>query len=509
MLRLHRNEIFADRYLLKELLGARGVSEVWLTEDLQGAGGIEAVRIYAPHHKIDQVSLERLRSEVIKISNLSHPNLLPFKRFDVFEGIPYLVMPYIENGSVSNKMLEEGSLPEYEIALLLKQIGSALHYLHTSDPALMHLNIKPDNILIAANGEYLLTDYGISHRTRTTLSRITGQPVSLASAYTPPELFTSQPTYHMANDIFSLGVTLYELCTGQIPWMGSGGLGLLKGASVPYLPERYPRVMNNIMMACMDVNWEKRPAAKELEAEGDYYLENGNWKTYGRFGITTVKVIEYKKTSSLKSLLLATVILLALCATGYYFYLKSQASQPSGVAVTEAPVLQDSVLESASVISENAGNANDEIERAAPDVEKKNNTATREAAKLPAPIEKSSEKPEAVTSARAPAKTTELRNPAPAYPKPSSLEEFLRQLPNEEIPYKVRENWKPDILRYFTRSAAVNYVVKDQVVGILSAEDLVDILLSSDNTNTIRVNSAKRDDAGKIEEMSVQVITGN
>ena len=150
------------------------------------------------------------------------------------------------------------------------RVGAALAYLHAS--RLLHNDIKPDNILLskplAEGGSFLLTDFGISTRLRTSVrksSQGSREVKGMTQAYSAPELFGSQPKHAPATDIFSFGVMLYECCAGTVPWMGMGGLALNSGgAMIPQLPAGYSPALKTLAAACIALDPARRPTAKAL-----------------------------------------------------------------------------------------------------------------------------------------------------------------------------------------------------------------------------------------------------
>ncbi len=525
MFALQENGIFAERYILMRLIGTRAISEVWAAEDQLAGGALVALKIFAPLRRLDRASLDLLQHDVETNLSLSHPHILTFKSFEVYNETPYLVMPYMDKGSLGSRIQEERTLTEQEIALLLKQIGSALHYLHTRQPAYLHQNTKPDNILVADDGTFRLADAGLSQRTRSALYRSVGVANAQQAAYAPPEQFTAQPTAKAASDIFSFGVTLYEMCTGQQPWLGGGGLTLVQGAAVPYIPDTYSRVLSNIVRACMEVAWEKRPSAEELEAEGDYFLQHGNWKTFGRFGIVTVKMAEPEKEFPLKKVLIAAAVLILLCLGGYAFY--NQRSQapissseadavllPTGAAQQKMATVQEQApprgVDTTALSPERvepATAATAPVQAPATSPAATAGSATVPPAATTTPAASPAVKPQVKKETKKPVRKP-LRKPVPKaspYPRPTSLEGYFSELRNEAIPIEVRESWKPTILWYFTDRAAVNYVMRGKLIGVLSPDEIVDILLSSEDSAAVRISKAKRNDLGKIEEITVSV----
>jgi formylglycine-generating enzyme required for sulfatase activity len=269
------NDIFANRYLLLEKIGIGGFSEVWKANDQMAEDATVAIKIYAPERGMDEHGLKQFRREYAVVLNLNHPNLLTARHFDVIEGRPYLVMPYIQGGSLYGKLMEQGHFTEEEIAKMLVQIASGLEYLHKKD--VLHQDIKPDNILIDSDGSFLLTDFGISSRLRSTLRKSTTSAKSLTVAYAPPERFAKDPETLDSSDIFSLGVLVYELAVGEVPWMGSGGVSLTIGAEVPRLPEVFSNRFNNLIAVMMSLRTEDRPTASEVLSYARHFVTEGTW----------------------------------------------------------------------------------------------------------------------------------------------------------------------------------------------------------------------------------------
>lgn len=172
--------------------------------------------------------------------------------------------------------MDEDVLSEQDTAKLMMEIGDGLHYLHRQEPSILHQDIKPDNILIGDDGRYLLTDFGISNKMRSTLKKSTVGYSALTVAYAPPEKYANKPI-SASSDVFSLGVMLYECLTGDVPWGGDGGVMLLKGAYLPDLPERYPDRLNQVIKACLIQDAEQRPSASQIAGIGKFYQENGHW----------------------------------------------------------------------------------------------------------------------------------------------------------------------------------------------------------------------------------------
>jgi len=266
---------FATRYRLIRRIGTGGYSEVWLAEDTLAGNMPVALKIFAPDKGLDEQGIALFSKEYALVFNLNHPNLLLPKHFDVADGSPFLVLPYCEAGSAFSKI---GLMTESDLARFLNQAASALAYLHSQEPPIIHQDIKPDNFLIDDNENYLLTDFGISSKIRRTLTRSMGAQASAGTlAYMPPEKFSADKQLIKAGDIFSLGVTLYELLSGDLPFGDNGGLILKAGADVPNLPEHFHPNLNSLVKQSMQKEPWERPAAETLMESAQAFLKNGKW----------------------------------------------------------------------------------------------------------------------------------------------------------------------------------------------------------------------------------------
>lgn len=273
---MEENTIFANRYKLQKRIGMGGFSEVWSAVDQMADDTVVAIKIYAPDRGMDEQGLKQFRREYAVVLNLNHSNLLTARYFDVWEGRPYLVMPLIEGGSLYDKLEREGNFTEKQAAELIRQVADGLQHLHAHD--ILHQDIKPDNILIGKNETYLLMDFGISMRIRSTLRKQTGMMKAMTVAYAPPERFSAKPKQIPAGDIFSLGVLIYEMMTGDVPWMGNGGVSLQTGAAVPELPEDLSKPFRRLVVSMMALKPEDRPTPETLVEAASHYIRTGDWQ---------------------------------------------------------------------------------------------------------------------------------------------------------------------------------------------------------------------------------------
>lgn len=258
---LKPNVLFHDRYRLIEMKGRGAFGEVWLAYDTQLDDMKVAIKIYIA---LDTRGKEEFKGEYVTAFNLNHPNLLHAYHFDVFEDRPYLVMPYCPQSSTNLV----GKIEEPVMWQFIYDTASGLSYLHEKD--ILHRDIKPDNILIDESGKFLITDFGISVSFRSTLrqnsSEIKNNTDSIGGAipYMAPELFGEDAEAVKASDIWALGVTLFELSTGELPFFGNGGILQKTGAKIPKIKADYSDALKDVIKRCLAVNGWDRPNAAEL-----------------------------------------------------------------------------------------------------------------------------------------------------------------------------------------------------------------------------------------------------
>lgn len=251
-------DIIKGRYELVRFLGNGSFGEVWLAQDLLTGRNV-ALKIYL---SLDPAGVEEFKLEYTNTIDLSDQHLLTPDYFDVYDRRPFLVMRYCENGS-SSKLV--GNISEDQLWQFIEDVASGLNVLHNQSEPIIHQDIKPDNILVDRSGRFLITDFGISKRLRATMRRQSKRDVSSgAMPYMAPERFESNPKLTTASDIWSLGASIYELATGELPFSGFGGAMQRNGADIPSLNEDFSQALNEVMQSCLKVNVTERPNAIEL-----------------------------------------------------------------------------------------------------------------------------------------------------------------------------------------------------------------------------------------------------
>lgn len=258
-MQLQENTLFANRYQLINLLGRGGFSEVWLAKDNWTHLKI-ALKVYAPGTGMDANGLQEFCGELASVYDLNHTNLLKPQHVDTWENMPYLIMAYCSQGSCGSKL---GKMSETEMWKFIHDVAAGLAYLHGKD--VVHQDIKPDNILIDDVGNYLITDFGVSTRARSTLRKsVVSSSGGGTTAYMGPERFSRQPAPTKASDIWSFGAMCFELLEGVVPFGEIGG-GMQKGgAEIPAITADVSDVLKYTITKMLQKETWDRPTAATL-----------------------------------------------------------------------------------------------------------------------------------------------------------------------------------------------------------------------------------------------------
>ena len=228
-----------DKYELQERLGQSSIAEVWKAFDTQAQRNV-AIKFLHPNLQADPDFVTRFTREAQIIASLRHPNIVQYYDFSTTQlsrsasATPYFVMDYIEGGNLasymSNTPRERKLLPIGDIVRLFTSIGLAVDYAHQH--GVLHGNIKPANILLdkrhpASNamGEPVVTDFGVAGLLRVTAGSTSGS-WNNAPLYISPEQVMGY-TGNERSDIYSLGIMLYEFCTGTLPFLGSNPAAIM------------------------------------------------------------------------------------------------------------------------------------------------------------------------------------------------------------------------------------------------------------------------------------------
>lgn len=203
----------SNRYKIEEELGSGGMATVFLAIDTF-TGTKVAIKFLHPQHSKDFTYIERFNREAETAIKLDHPNIVKVLDFGSQQGEHFIVMEYIEGRTLMQVLQKNGKFTEDEGLLIAKSITDALDYAHSL--GIIHRDIKPQNIMLTNNGEIKVADFGIAKATTMTTLTQTGMFMG-SPLYTSPEQAKGEKV-DIRSDIYSLGITLFELIEGHPPF---------------------------------------------------------------------------------------------------------------------------------------------------------------------------------------------------------------------------------------------------------------------------------------------------
>lgn len=201
------------QYQITEMLGKGGMATVYKATQTT-INRTVAIKVLPRALMHDDTFMQRFRREAEVVARLEHFHILPMYDYGEYDGMPYIVMRFLEGGSLQERV-REGPLSWDQVVHILFQVADALDYAHSR--GVIHRDIKPSNIMLDAQGNAYLTDFGIAKVSEGT-AHLTGSGIVGTPAYMAPEQSNPGPPTP-AMDIYALGATLFEMITGQVPFV--------------------------------------------------------------------------------------------------------------------------------------------------------------------------------------------------------------------------------------------------------------------------------------------------
>jgi eukaryotic-like serine/threonine-protein kinase len=262
------NTLFDGRYRIVRKLGTGGMANVYLAED-EVLGRRVAIKILNDRHAGDDQFVERFRREAKNAASLSHPNIVSIYDRGEAEGTYYIAMEYLDGRSLKELIVARGPAPVNVAIDYARQILGAIRFAHRH--GIVHRDIKPHNVLVDAEGRLKVTDFGIA---RAGVSQMTEAGSIIGTAqYLSPEQAKGAPV-DQTSDLYSVGVVLYELLTGVVPFSGDTPVEIamkhLSSAPEPPSAKRaeVPRELDLVVLRALAKDPADRyQSAEEMDAD--------------------------------------------------------------------------------------------------------------------------------------------------------------------------------------------------------------------------------------------------
>jgi len=274
-------------YTIERELTGGGMALVFAGED-HDLGRKVVIKILPPELAAT-VSAERFRREILTVARLQHPHIVPILKAGEVDGLPYFVMPYVDGESIDVKLRRTGAFGVRESLGIMKDAARALAFAH--ERGVVHRDIKPGNILLAA-GSATVTDFGVAkalssaRRSGEKGSGLTNTGMSLGTIlYMAPEQAAGDPDIDGRADIYSLGITAYEMLAGAAPFANLGPREMLTARlTLPPPPlstirKDVPIGLEKLIAKCLAIDPADRPqsAASLVEALEDPETISGSF----------------------------------------------------------------------------------------------------------------------------------------------------------------------------------------------------------------------------------------
>src|SRR5205809_4073455 len=260
--------VFDGRYRIERKLGTGGMADVYLAED-QELGRRVAIKILNDRHAADDQFVERFRREAKNAAGLSHPNIVSIYDRGEAEGTYYIAMEYLDGRSLKELIVQRGPAPITVSVEYARQILSALRFAHRH--GIVHRDIKPHNVLVDADGRVKVTDFGIARAGASQMTEA-GSIVGTAQ-YLSHEQAKGAPG-DQTSDLYSVGVVLYVLLTGVVPFTGDTPVEIAMKhlSTVPDAPSTrrsdIPRDVDMIVLRALAKDpAERYQSADEMDAD--------------------------------------------------------------------------------------------------------------------------------------------------------------------------------------------------------------------------------------------------
>ncbi len=262
--------ILDRKYRIVELIGSGGMAQVYKAINMANRKTV-AVKMLKDEYKDDAEFLRRFSREANAILTLSHENIVRAYGAGTHDGLPYLVMEYVEGRTLKDLISKNGALPVRTAIGITCQILDALHAAHSH--GIIHRDVKPQNVIVTDKGRVKLADFGIAREVKASTVTFSGQKVLGSVHYISPEQAKGTIATEQS-DLYSVGVCLYEMLTGSVPFDSDSTVTIalmhLQEKPTPpidLVPE-IPPALNDIVLKSLEKDPENRyQTAREMRSD--------------------------------------------------------------------------------------------------------------------------------------------------------------------------------------------------------------------------------------------------
>ncbi len=262
------NRLFDRRYLILRKLGSGGMAEVYLAED-QELGRKVALKMLNDRHARDEQFVERFKREARNAAGLSHPHIVRIYDRGQAEGTYYIAMEYLDGPTLKELLVRKGPTPPLTAIKFAREILSALAEAHRHE--IVHRDIKPHNVIVSPDWQIKVTDFGIARSGASQMTEV-GSIVGTAQ-YLSPEQARGAPV-DQRSDLYSLGIVLYEMLTGSVPFSGDAAVEIAMKhlSAIPDPPSKLrpevPKELDAVVMRALAKDPDQRySSAEEMDAD--------------------------------------------------------------------------------------------------------------------------------------------------------------------------------------------------------------------------------------------------
>lgn len=213
-------KLFAGRYRILKSIGRGGMADVYLAKDLILDNEEVAIKVLRTNYQTDQIAVARFQREARAMAELNHPNIVSIRDIGEEDGQQFLVMEYVDGSDLKKYIQDHAPLSNNEVVRIMEEVLSAMTLAHRQ--GIVHRDLKPQNILLTKDGTVKVTDFGIAVAFAETSLTQTNSMLGSVHYLSPEQARGSKAT--VQSDIYAMGIMLFEMLTGHIPYDGDSAV---------------------------------------------------------------------------------------------------------------------------------------------------------------------------------------------------------------------------------------------------------------------------------------------